>query len=700
VIVACRAFALSASPSVYVDSAQCALCHSKIAASYGKTGMGRAFSYAFPDRGVTDFYHEASDTYFAMRSRGGHYFQRRWQIGFDGRETNVEEREAVYVLGSGNHARTWLSRSATGKLIELPLGWYAEKGGYWGLNPGYDSPHPPAQRTVTDECMFCHNAYPRVAGQWPEGIDCQRCHGPGAKHVDSARRPGVTAAELRNTIVNPARLSPERGMEVCMQCHLETASTRLPSLVRRFRRGPFSYVAGQPLGDFVISFDHAPGTGYDDKFEIAGAAYRLRQARCFLASKGRLTCTACHDPHDIPRGLEAERHYANLCRGCHESRDQLHATAVNCTGCHMPKRRTEDAVHVVMTDHRIARRLPAGDLLAPIAEKHPDSSQEYRGEVVSYYPAGLDDPLYIAVAQVLHGSNLSAGIRQLSALLATAKHPIPDFYVALGDAWRLAGNPVEAADAYRKGSAWRQEGAAVREAGDLSRSADLLKRAVRASSGDARGYLELGLTLSKMGRASDAIETLKKSIQLDPDNAEAWNVLGLNQGMGGAEALRHALQRDPYYAPAHSNLAKLLAAGEARAEAFYHFEKAARLQPADAANRYEYALTLVQSNRFDESQAQVEAAVQADPNLAEAHELLGGLLSRKHDQNAALREYEEAVRLKPDFGRAQLDLALTLAAAGDMTRATKHLREAAKSPDPRVSEPALRALRRSEQPPR
>ncbi len=50
--------------------------------------------------------------------------------------------------------------------------------------------------------MFCHNGYPTIPaanqapgsdpvflGELPEGIDCQRCHGPGGEHVRT-RRPG------------------------------------------------------------------------------------------------------------------------------------------------------------------------------------------------------------------------------------------------------------------------------------------------------------------------------------------------------------------------------------------------------------------------------------------------------------------------------------------------------------------------------
>src|SRR4029077_6997552 len=107
----------------------------------------------------------------------------------------------------------------------------------------------------------------------------------GGRHVRTAGTAGASLQEIRGGIVNPARLNPKLQMEVCMQCHLETTSGRIPAAVQRFNRGPFSFVPGEPLGDFVISFDHAPGTGHDDKFEAVSSVYRLRQSQCFAKSE-------------------------------------------------------------------------------------------------------------------------------------------------------------------------------------------------------------------------------------------------------------------------------------------------------------------------------------------------------------------------------------------------------------------------------
>ena len=167
------------------------------------------------------FYHKASDSYFTMLWRDGKYYQRRHQIDPGGGEINVMEKQIDFIMGSGNHARVYLHRTERHTLVELPLGWYAEKGGYWAMNPGYDRPdYPGSTRLIGYECMSCHNAYPRIpAGhkEWgaeakyvepiPEGIDCQRCHGPGQQHVASARAEELHQQTLRhNEQLHQARL--------------------------------------------------------------------------------------------------------------------------------------------------------------------------------------------------------------------------------------------------------------------------------------------------------------------------------------------------------------------------------------------------------------------------------------------------------------------------------------------------------------
>jgi len=695
----------------YVNPKLCAACHSTIYGTYQKTGMGRSFSKPAltpvdiaSERGYT-YYHEASDMYFEMEVRADNsYYQRRYQMGFDGSQTNIEEKRIDLVMGSGNHARTFLHQTPRGTLEVLPLGWYAEGASHWGMNPGYDRPdHPGSRRAVTYECMFCHNAYPAIpagpdtleaepvfTGDMPLGIDCQRCHGPGGPHVRAAQAPGAKPEEIRSTIVNPARLPAARRMEVCLQCHLETTSFLLPHSVLRYGRGPFSYSPGQPLADFLIFFDHAPAAGKGDKFEIAGAAYRLRKSACFQKSNGALQCTTCHNPHDVPRGDAAVQHYIAVCRQCHTAGG--HTAQGNCVGCHMPRQRTDDVIHVAMTDHFI-RNFPVHTLMAETPERHETEATAYRGEVVPYYPQPLpktaENELYTAIAQVRQQNNLRSGVARLSSLLAARPSTRPEPYLELGDAWRNNSEPGKAVASYeaalRRRPDWapalRKLAAAQEAAGQPAQAIAALRKAVQLTPADPDAWHELGQIYLRQGRIRDAVAALQKALSLNPEIPEAHNSVGVLLAQGhdprAESAFREAIRISPEYVEARTNLASLLPDDMA----VFEFERAIRIQPSYAPAHLAYGEMLNGMRRYDEARQQLEACIQADPNLAEAHELLGVVLERRGRENEALAEYEAALRLRPDFARAHLDVAYVLERRGDVDGAVKHLREAVKSSD-------------------
>jgi Flp pilus assembly protein TadD len=683
-------------------------------------------------RAVEDFhsglpyYHVASDTYFNVFERGGKYFQRRWQVGFGGRETNVEEKQIDFVIGSGNHARTYLHLTTRGTLQQLPLGWYFEKGGYWAMNPGYDkADYGGSTRVIHYECMFCHNAYPRIpeghqeAGAeaqylepLPQGIDCQRCHGPGQQHVDAARRAGATREQLRAAIVNPARLSPEREMEVCLQCHLETTSRLLPHSLQRFDRGPFSYQPGQALADFRVAFDMAPGKNTD--FQVAHQGYRLRESQCFLKSAGKLRCTTCHDPHQIPRGETAAVHYNSVCQNCHHVSPQTraeHAEGANCIACHMPRRRTDDAVHIVMTDHKIVRTKPAGDLLADKTEVSESAATSYRGEVAWYYPsktaAAGRDALYVALAQVTDRSNLNAGLIRLATLIGQL-HPVQaSFYSGLGEGYRSAGNNPKAIAALEEAAlrAPNSEiiqlelGNSFMETKQWARAEASFRSAARLKPDDAAAWGFLGWTLWQQDKTVEAKNNLEKGIALDPDAAAVRNslaslLMGTRDLAGAEKEFRSAIAINPGVAEWRTNLAMLLATRGEFAEARYQFDQSIRLDAASVPTRLNYARMLANANDLDGAEQQSMALLALDAKVAPAHELLGSVLSAKGDIGGAIRELNAALALNPASGRAHYELGAALSQSGEIARAMEHFKIAARDADPNIRTAAAEMLRR------
>ena len=632
-------------PNDYVASRLCAECHATIYNAYQRTAMARSFYRPAPANTVEDYranngyYHSASDTHFTMLERGGKYYQRRYQIGFQGQPTNVDEKEIDFVIGSGNHVRTYLHRTSAGALLELPLAWYAEKGGYWAMNPGYDKPDQPnSRRKINYECMFCHNAYPDIpaghdqlrseplfTGVLPEGIDCQRCHGPGRLHIQIAQGKGAARGDIAKAIVNPARLTPERQMEVCMQCHLETDSMPFPHAILKYDRGPFSYQPGQPLGNFMLFFDHASAPR-EDRFQIVSSVYRLGMSACFRKSNGALHCTTCHDPHGLSQGREAA-----ACLRCHATAIQQavaagrHTALTNCIECHMPKRRTSDVVHAVMTDHFIQRRRPAGDLLAELHEPNGPGTV-FHGEVLPYYPKPFDrtteNELYLALAQVRENNNSEAGIPRLAAAIAKYRPAQPEFYVELADAWLTHGNSQKAIPLYQEAVRRKPDSLAgllglaraLEKAGQRTLAAEALRRATQAIPDDAVSWRELGQIYVKQGKPSDAAAALGKSLQLDAESPEAHYALGLAWSQPGGDparaeaSFREAFRLAPDYPEAHMNLAILLFQSQRVDEAEYHFQRALLYRPNYALAHLNYALMLQKLNRTSEAAPHLKQA--------------------------------------------------------------------------------------------
>jgi predicted CXXCH cytochrome family protein len=745
--------------SDYIDSGVCASCHSEIAESFSKTGMGRSFGIAEVAAPRAEFnnqtvYNKASDTYYTMFGRDGKLFERRYQIGYRGERTNIVDEQIDYVIGSGNHAHTFLHRDSEGRLIELPVTWYSEGQGYWAMSPGYDrKDQEDFRRAIPAECMFCHNGYARPSSAFnhkdleppafpaslPNGIDCQRCHGPGRKHVEAVRA-NAPGAVIRAAIVNPERLSRERQLEVCMECHLETSSSHMPNEIRRYDRAVFSYRPGQPLGDYKLIFDPVSNQR-DDRFEIAHAAYRLRMSACFR--KSQMTCLTCHDPHISYRASGMTQHYLKVCESCHAG--VKHSVALpqgsNCLACHMPQRRADDAVHVVMTDHYIQRHKPDRDLLAPKPEI--DDRPADKNGIVLYYPPQVpstaENELYLDVAEVKDGSQGTQAIARLQAAVTKTAPAAAEFYFELAHAYFKEGRNTEAIRWYEEAlrrrrvypAASKELAVALIAEGRTAVAEQVLREASAASSADDRLHGDLGNLYLREGRIADARRSLLRALELSPALAQAENLLGLiavrqKDREEAEKEFRAAIRDNPWLAEAHYNLGDMLSGTGDYEQAAYQFQRAIGINPEYAAAHHGYGLMLELTHSYDQALDQLEEAARLDPRDAQAHGdladllaargqlaaaeaeykialagdpksadlnlSLGGVLAAQGKQAEAAEKFEMAIALEPDLYQAHLALAGVLAAEGQMAAARLHCEKATQSPDPEVRDGALKLL--------
>ena len=552
------ALAVAAVMNGYADDAACASCHADRAKSYQHVGMAKSFyrpraAVFIEDFDAPPFFHERSGQYFEMRRRGEEIFFRRWQLAADGAPIHVFERKVDWILGSGHHARTYLYATPGGELYQLPISWYTATR-EWRMAPGYDrADHDGVVRRVRHECMFCHNAYAAVGedklsywrsqtfpAQLPEGIGCQRCHGPGAKHVET---------KTRDSIVNPVRLGTRLRNDICYECHMQP--TVIIAGMRKFGRDIYSFRPGQPLDGYAhridIDEDDLPRA---ERFEINHHPYRLEQSRCFTESEGRLSCLTCHDPH---RKVTDAAHYRKACLSCHQT---PHRASEDCTSCHMPKRRPQDVVHTVMTDHFI-RRTPGGpELLSPREEREPALTR-----------VESSDELYDAVALVRATGGANAGsMRRLAELLIARKPNEVEPYLDLASAllrhrrWKDLDDVTSLVLARDPKQELALEWRAIARAGLTGDTEEAIR--VLSSLQRPEAAFNAGVLLAGRGRTQEAIALYERALAARPNLAAAWFRLGearrqCGDTLGAIDAFRRTLDVEPSHARAREAIVEM-----------------------------------------------------------------------------------------------------------------------------------------------
>ena len=351
----------NAQPDVkYIGDLACARCHAEIADTFRRHPMGRSLTpiAASDDRpaGPTTF--EASSSRYTVERRGGHVVHRETRLDQEGRVLAQVEGEVKYALGSGSRGISYLIEH-DGRLFQSPITWYSQKN-RWDISPGYEEGNLHFDRPIEAGCLFCHtnrvlpiahtlNRYelPIFRG---DAIGCERCHGPGELHSQHPEM--VDGRDL--TIVNPRHLEPALRDAVCEQCHLQGDHR-----IERLDRDMFDYRPGQPLIEFCAVY----GRTEQQETKFVGQVEQMKRSRCFRESEGRLGCTSCHDPHQVPSPGERIVYFRQQCLACHEEKrcnlpDPVRLAESpddSCIQCHMQPFKTTDIMHAATTDHRILR---------------------------------------------------------------------------------------------------------------------------------------------------------------------------------------------------------------------------------------------------------------------------------------------------------------------------------------------------------
>jgi len=326
----------------FAGNAACAKCHSRITASQEATPMAHTLMPAAD----AEVLHGRTDLAF----RNGKYLYQikakdaaTQLIVTDGERTIAAD--LVWAFGTGKLGQSYLFLQ-DGAYRESRVTYFSSlRNLHFTPTRALLSPRDLAEATSRPvdnsellRCFSCHSLGANVGGQLDTskatmGVTCETCHGPGLKHVQameaSQLQQGIGDEEGRQLIFNPGSLSPGDSVDFCGSCH-----------------GTW----------WDVKLTHMVGIA-----NVRAQAYRLLSSRCWGNGDARLTCIACHNPHE-PLSKEASS-YDSKCLACHVASptakpDNDHPGAgcpvatKDCITCHMPKIEIPD-MHTAFADHLI-----------------------------------------------------------------------------------------------------------------------------------------------------------------------------------------------------------------------------------------------------------------------------------------------------------------------------------------------------------
>jgi len=619
----------------YVGSESCRPCHAQIGESFATTGMGRSLYPLTPDRVVEDFTRAnrldvaSNRISYQMVAEGDDHFMRMDVHDVDGSVLTSATRKIRYVIGSGNHSRSYVSEDGGG-LYQMPICWYPDKPG-WDLCPGYELNGEHFGRKIEASCLFCHDArVALVAGTenhfaepLPHGIDCERCHGPGELHVARWKRLSDHPPESDDTIVNPRKLGKVTRIQVCLQCHLGDSDAG--ARVTRPGRDLRDFRPGGHIGEYldVLSFDPPMA----NRFGLGSQGDRLMLSRCYKESGGGVDCLTCHDPHvSVFSKTRPKDQFRKACLTCHttasctvqESERRRTVASDDCVACHMRRSEPADQRFTAFTDHWIRRRVEPP---APPAAERPGATLSVLR--VGGEPEGAEGP-----------TSFSLGVAYFAKKMeGTYSNLIP----------------------------W-------------SKPEGEFRSVVEHEPTLAEGWHMLGTVALRQGHVTEAIGDFREALKLKPDHDRARRQLAsalLVQGRAGeAEPLlRGALAGNPTDIAAMSDLARALVVLGREAEAGEILGRALGLSPGEPTLRANQGMLEARLGRHAEAVENLRAAASLAPGLPEIWDALAASLIASHQARAALGPARRAVALRPTLAPAQYHFGVALAAAGELHEA-------------------------------
>jgi predicted O-linked N-acetylglucosamine transferase (SPINDLY family) len=258
----------------------------------------------------------------------------------------------------------------------------------------------------------------------------------------------------------------------------------------------------------------------------------------------------------------------------------------------------------------------------------------------------------------------------------------PELLKDRGNARKAQGDLEGAVECYRQALAIAPDytaarynlGLALRELSRLEEAESQFRRIHEQDPRDVDALFNLADLLSNRSRFDESARAYAVAVTLAPDNPYLWLGLAIahnnipGHGEDALRCLRRSIEIEPDLAQAHFLMGNMLSDGGLLDEAAGHYRKAIEAAPGHAESHTNLANVLMRQGRVGEAFTGYRKAIELDPGLAYAHLNLGSACSFAGKYGDARTHYEQALRLQPDNAAARGCLLFEMQRMGDWSR--------------------------------
>ncbi len=187
-----------------------------------------------------------------------------------------------------------------------------------------------------------------------------------------------------------------------------------------------------------------------------------------------------------------------------------------------------------------------------------------------------------------------------------------------------------------------------------------IDRVLQLDPQNAEGYFMMGMNFKESGDTARAINSFQTAVENDPELLDAWINLGqLQAALGNKIAARYfdsALRVAPNSATALHAKAYYLQEQGKLSEALALFRKMGSLDPQNAEAHYNAGLLCLDLDSIPQAWRAFDLAIRMDPVHVRAYFYRGLASEMQGNANQARADYQQALKLSPDYEKPRAGL--------------------------------------------